>query len=311
MQFPLVSVIITTYKRADMINRALNSILNQTYKNIEIIVVDDNGLGNSFQQLTEKKLKSLIEAKEITYIPLQKNVGGSQARNFGVKSSNGDYIAFLDDDDEFLENSIEERLSVFMETSNKKLAIVASDMFLFDDTSQQYTVNSSHATYRGERLKDFLLDGNAYTPMLMFERSAFEDVGGFSQTVKFQDHILVLKILGAGYHAEHVKKELYVQHIHENERVSDWKNYIAGWETRELYEKRFSECLTSWEYKRVKCKWIMYKILRSREAGQFFTGIGFYAKLLKNYRYTTARSLIKYFLIFIFGINFYTKLKKF
>ena len=96
---PLVSVIIPTYKRSKSLNRAIDSVLSQTYPNIEIIVVDDNGKGSKYQIETEKSLENYIKTDKIKYITHDVNRNGSAARNTGFKHSMGEYINFLDDGD--------------------------------------------------------------------------------------------------------------------------------------------------------------------------------------------------------------------
>jgi glycosyltransferase involved in cell wall biosynthesis len=102
----LVSVIIPTYKRP-MINRAIESVLNQTYKNIEIIVVDDNDPDSKYRNETEQVMLRYKENKNVKYIKHEKNRNGATARNTGIKNASGQYIAFLDDDDEFFPQKIE------------------------------------------------------------------------------------------------------------------------------------------------------------------------------------------------------------
>ena len=92
---PLVSVIIPTYNRADFIEKAIQSVLNQTYSNFEIIVVDDGSTDSSaqiIQKLAEKDHR-------IRYYKLEVNSGVSIARNTGISLVRGKYIAFLDSDD--------------------------------------------------------------------------------------------------------------------------------------------------------------------------------------------------------------------
>ena len=107
MDQPLVSVIIPTYKRSDFLCTTIDSVLAQTYPNIEIIVVDDNGLGTTFQQATEKRLLPYIRMKQINYICHEVNKNGSAARNTGFRASHCEYINFLDDDDELLLEKID------------------------------------------------------------------------------------------------------------------------------------------------------------------------------------------------------------
>ena len=103
----LVSVIIPTYSRPKNLKRAIDSVLNQTYNNIEIIVVDDNGVNTKEQKETEAIIKEYSLLSNFFYLKHERNMNGSAARNTGIRYSHGEYIAFLDDDDEFLNQKIE------------------------------------------------------------------------------------------------------------------------------------------------------------------------------------------------------------
>ena len=96
----LVSVIIPSYKRSDTVIRAINSVLNQTYEDIEVLVVDDNIQGDEYSIELEKVLGQ-INDNRVILIRQEKHVNGAKARNEGVKASHGYYIAFLNDDDEW------------------------------------------------------------------------------------------------------------------------------------------------------------------------------------------------------------------
>lgn len=103
---PLVSVVIPTFKRPIYLKRAIESVLSQTYSNIEIIVVDDNDSDTIFRKETEEVMKYYLKNEKVKYIKHKYNKNGSAARNTGNKNSNGKYITFLDDDDEMLPNRI-------------------------------------------------------------------------------------------------------------------------------------------------------------------------------------------------------------
>lgn len=90
---PLVSIIIPSYQSSEFVSNAIKSCLSQTYKNIEIIVIDDGSTDN-----TRNILSSYIDAKKINYI-YQNNKGLSAARNTGLRTARGEYIQFLDSDD--------------------------------------------------------------------------------------------------------------------------------------------------------------------------------------------------------------------
>lgn len=106
-----VSVIITTYKRKfEILERAINSVLLQTYSNIEIIVVNDNSKDDSFFIDIEENIKKF--GNRIIYISYPENQGACVARNKGALRAEGKYIAFLDDDDQFKKNKIEKQVEV-------------------------------------------------------------------------------------------------------------------------------------------------------------------------------------------------------
>jgi len=107
----LVSVVIPTYKRSNYIQRAVNSVIDQTYKIMEILIIDDNGAGNKYQIETEKKINELAKRhKNIKYILHNENRGAPAARNTGILNANGECIAFLDDDDYWKSNKIKEQV---------------------------------------------------------------------------------------------------------------------------------------------------------------------------------------------------------
>ena len=91
-----VSVIIPTYNRATTIIKSINSVLNQTYSNFEIVVVDDNSDDNT------KDIIKQIQDDRIIYIKNKKNLGAASARNIGIKNATGELIAFQDSDDEWI-----------------------------------------------------------------------------------------------------------------------------------------------------------------------------------------------------------------
>lgn len=107
---PLISVIIPTYKRPTYLARAIDSALNQNYDRVEIIVVDDNDAESEGRALTEKVMEKYSQNPCVTYIKHEVNKNGSAARNTGFKHAQGEYVAFLDDDDEFLPEKLSSQL---------------------------------------------------------------------------------------------------------------------------------------------------------------------------------------------------------
>jgi glycosyltransferase involved in cell wall biosynthesis len=105
---PLVSCIIPTYNRAHIVGRAIQSVLNQTYKNIEVIVIDDGSQDN-----TQEVVLS-IKDERVRYIRLHRNFGAAFARNIGIANARGEFVAFLDSDDYFLPEKIEKQVELML-----------------------------------------------------------------------------------------------------------------------------------------------------------------------------------------------------
>lgn len=126
---PKVSVIIPTYNSSKFVEEAINSIILQSYKNIEIIVIDDGSTDN-----TKDVLNKYINDSTITYC-YQKNGGPGAARNRGIKESIGDFVCFLDSDDVYLPDSILDRAQVLK--NYPEVGLCFSDYFL--QTKQHQT----------------------------------------------------------------------------------------------------------------------------------------------------------------------------
>lgn len=114
MPQPLVSIIIPTFNRETTIIRAVDSVINQTYKNIEIIIIDDASKDNTVDLLRSKY------SDQIILIALQKNEGGANCRNIGVKHSNGELICFLDSDDMWLPTKLQKQIDLWYNLSNRE-----------------------------------------------------------------------------------------------------------------------------------------------------------------------------------------------
>lgn len=123
---PKVSAIITTYNREKKIlDRAVQSVLNQTYQDLELIIVDDNGLHSKVQKQNADFLDELITSdNRVRYIPLKENRGVQFARNKGLEEATGDYIGFLDDDDIWWSQKIEKQLQPFSKDEKGNLGLV-------------------------------------------------------------------------------------------------------------------------------------------------------------------------------------------
>lgn len=106
----MISCVIPTYKRCDSLGRAIDSVLAQTYDNLEVLVVDDNERGSQESQAVKDLLANYTDPR-VKYVEQEKHINGAEARNAGVRASKGEYIAFLDDDDEWLPEKLEKQMN--------------------------------------------------------------------------------------------------------------------------------------------------------------------------------------------------------
>lgn len=107
---PLVSCIVPSYKRCDTLRRAIDSIIAQTYKNLEVLVINDNENGDEYSKMLESIVREYVSDKRVRLIIQDKHINGAAARNAGIKAAKGEFIALLDDDDEWRPTKIEKQI---------------------------------------------------------------------------------------------------------------------------------------------------------------------------------------------------------
>ena len=216
----LVSAVITTCKRDSLIVfRAINSVLNQTYKNIEIIVVDDSPSdfdGRGDVQSMVETLKQNSKMK-INFIQHERCLGACAARNTGVKYSAGTFIGFLDDDDEWLPAKIEVLIAA-IKKNNYVLAYCNNEIF---DEINADTRLIIRPQYEGKVYEKLIL-GNfiGSTSFPLIRKDALVEVGGFDmQMESSQDYDVWLR-LSEKYDICYVNESLNRYYLHEGEQIT-------------------------------------------------------------------------------------------
>jgi glycosyltransferase involved in cell wall biosynthesis len=187
MKEPLVSVIIPTYNRVATIIRAIESVLNQTYRNLELIVVDDNSTDGT-KELVEER----VSDKRLKYIKLSKNLGGGGARNRGINEAQGDYIAFQDSDDKWLTNKLEKQMQVFQNKPNIDVVFCQMKRIL-GDYSTVYPKRNPTATTN--LLTTFLIENYIGTPTAVVRKNKLVENKGFDESLpRLQDWDLFIRL---------------------------------------------------------------------------------------------------------------------
>jgi glycosyltransferase involved in cell wall biosynthesis len=181
---PKVSIIIPTYNRAQFIAEAIQSVLDQTFQDFELLIVDDGSTDNT------REIVGSFKDQRIKYIH-QENRGVSAARNNGILASSGEYIAFLDSDDLWLPQSLE--LKVRSLDSHPDAALVCSDLELFDNDTGARLGSFWHGSISRFSLKrvskqplnQLLTIGCFIGPQAtLIRRRVFSDVGYFDESLR-------------------------------------------------------------------------------------------------------------------------------
>ena len=230
-----VSVIIPTYNYARFIEDCLNSVLSQTYKNLEIIVVDDGSTDNTKEVLS-------AYGDKIKYI-YQENSGLSASRNTGIKNATGKYIQFLDSDDFLHPKSIEHRVQFLTSNPSFKIAVCRNKFFYGYSKIIKNLLNRGWYLHRENLdIHHLYVDSIAPTHAFLFDSEVIEKVGFFDTSLKVcEDYDYWLKVLQKGYIPHYCRKGVVYHRIHKESMSQDKINmyYHNAILHLKLYDKFF------------------------------------------------------------------------
>ena len=253
---PLVSVVIPTFNSGNFIRETIESVLNQTYKIFEIIVVDDDSTDDTISKLKDLSNKD----KRITYFQIPHSGRPSVPRNYGVEKSNGEYIAFLDADDIWVKNKLEKQISEFKK--HPDYVLVYSMSVTFGDVnifSPYYEVLP--LLYKVCRTKhDLINKGNSITcSTVLIKKEYFQKVGGFDEDPKLQieDYDLWIRLSELGSLG-------FIPRIQTYYRIHG-KQFSADWQTKQDRVKYLSG-KRGWvlpEYKYYRNKGVLFLFVRN------------------------------------------------
>ena len=181
-----VAVIIPTHNRSELLKKAVSSVLSQTYKDLELIIVDVG-----LEERSERVVGGFNDPR-IIYIKNERELNGSAARNIGIKQAKGDFIAFLDDDDEWLPEKLDIQMSEFEKTSDDVGFCFSAVSNVYNDKVVDTKVPSGVRNYYEDvlfKLKGFL------NVTLIVKKYVFDDVGYFDESLpSHQETDLVIRI---------------------------------------------------------------------------------------------------------------------
>jgi glycosyltransferase involved in cell wall biosynthesis len=241
-----VDVIIPTYNRKNLLRRAITSVLNQSFTDFVIIVVDDCSSDNI------KLLLESFQDNRIKCVRNEVNMGEGGARNIGISNSTADYVAFLDDDDEWSPAKLKMQLDL-LESQRAKVGGVYTSFTAVEDPSGEELYHRI-VEKRGD-LYERMVQGNVVgTPSTVFlRRECFERVGPFDESIPYGvDYDMWIRI-SKEYHFDCIEQSLVTYHVHGGQLTSNLGRLIAGQEAmlskydqffgldRKTYRKRFAQ----------------------------------------------------------------------
>lgn len=188
-KMPLVSVVIPTYNRVHTLPRAIASVLNQTYKKLELIIIDDGSTDG-----TEEYIRS-IKDNRIIYKRSDINQGPSAARNRGAELAKGEYLAFQDSDDEWMPDKLEKQMKLMLE--DEDVSLVYSEFGVYIEEKFVMYVPSREVSYEekcGDIFAHLLLHPLIGTPTMIIKTKEFLLERGFNEELRaYEDYEFTLR----------------------------------------------------------------------------------------------------------------------
>jgi glycosyltransferase involved in cell wall biosynthesis len=234
----LVSVIIPTYNRADLIGRAIASVIAQIHQNLEIIVVDDASTENIDQAIAH------IDDPRLQYIRHPTNLGGSAARNTGIKAAQGEFVAFLDSDDTWLPDKLQLQLAEISKVNISDNLVCYSQ---FQSSPKVFYAPSVFPT-RGKQPQETVADylwasqGEMLTSSLLMHRSLAQRTLFQPGLIKHQDLDFVIRLEQQGAVFVFVPQVLTIWHNEvRGDRISRNRDYQLSLNWINTYREQISE----------------------------------------------------------------------
>jgi glycosyltransferase involved in cell wall biosynthesis len=285
----LVSAVITSHKRKpEIVERAIKSVLAQTHKNIELFVVDDSPFDYEYRNDVKQMVEKYTE-QGVTYIPHETCSGACVARNTGLAVAKGEFIGFLDDDDEWCEKKVERLLTGF---NQDDVGLVYCDYIMKKDNTGECNIkkNRVHTGY----VFDELILGNfvGSTSFPLLRTSVLREVGGFDPEQPAVQDLDVWLRIAKRYKINFVDEPLNVYHWHEGDQITkSIDKRIRGLER--IIEKHEEYLLT---HKKAYGARTLHFISDYLTVGNYKKAISFWIKAVFIYPFNV-KMIISYFVI--------------
>jgi glycosyltransferase involved in cell wall biosynthesis len=218
-----VSVIVITYNRSKLVGAAITSVLNQTFQDFELIVVDDASTDDTAEVL------QTFNDQRIRYIRHETNRREAAARNTGIQNSKSEYIAFLDDDDEWLPEKLQKQVNL-LDSRPTIVGVVYTGSFQIDRATGKRLLHIVPRR-RGNVFQDILIQNWVTLSTVLVRRACFDEVGLFDESIPFGlDYDMWIRI-SREFQFEYIADPLVNYYVHNNKLSTDHDIVIRGSET--------------------------------------------------------------------------------
>lgn len=274
-----VSVVVATYKRETELKKALESLAEQTYTCMEIILIDDNGNdewnGKVFEIVDgfRKRYSDIV----LEYIVNNPNQGSAKTRNIGINSAKGDYVTFLDDDDIYLPDKIRKQVE-FMETNQYDYSITDLRLYNKDGKEIDRRIRSYIKETTVEALRMYHLKYHITgTDTMMFKKEYLIQIGGFAPIDVGDEFYLMQRAIEGGGKFGYLPECDIKAFVHTgDDGLSSGDGKINGENTLYEYKKKFFNQLEASDVRYIKMRHyavIAYAELRRKDYGQFISNV--------------------------------------
>lgn len=314
----LISVVITTYDRFDEAKRAICSVTNQIYRPIEIIVVEDGSRSGLEKWISEVRVRD--DDVTIKYLNNDKNLGIAATKNNGIRAASGEYIAILDDDDEWKSDKLlrqMQEMRKFLTDHPGMFAIATSGLEVRDSEGKvEYTAPCGNLG----RLREDIVSNGLKTPSstFFFPRKKILELGGYDESLKSSlDHDIIMVLALAGFYGIAVQSPLVINYSRVG-RNTNMTNTVQRLDSVKQFLEKWSSTFETWlgnkkarkfhgdYFAKVGTMLFINKLLSKNfgEAAyclrQIFSNSGLSISVFKIVLVPTLKSLVKIFIPSIF-----------
>ncbi|WP_291726959.1 glycosyltransferase family 2 protein [Bernardetia sp.] len=285
----MVSIICLCYNHKDYVEEALSSVFNQTYKNWELIIVDDASVDGSVEKI-KHFLANYYEinndiASRVKTIFLDKNKGNCTAFNEGFKISKGEYIIDLAADDKFENDKLEKQIKA-LENADSQTGVCFTNAVLIDEKSEQIG-NYYYDWYKKQPKDGYIFKelvragGMICSPTMLIKREVLEELGGYDESLSYEDYdFWVRSARNWKYVFLSENLTFYRKINHSHSSTFKKKNNPHLYSTFKVCQKAFLLCQSNDEYKALSIS-VLYHFKESIKFKNYRAAKGF-LKLIKK-----------------------------